>query len=201
MQEQLIGLIIFALIGSCAPGPNNILLASIGSNVGFKKGLPALSAVALGFIPLCFCIALGVGASINHSSLLQGTIKWVGLVILLWLCFKIATAPILNIEQKNVTFNDKATFMSLFLWQWMNPKSWIVLTTAISVYMNNISNIVHSALLFTVIFGTAAIISLLLWLIFGTFIRRFLQKPLWQRVFNLTMTGLLLLSIVPIYIR
>ncbi len=204
--EQFIGLTIFSFIGACTPGPNNILLASIGSNVGFKKGVPAVFGVIVGFLMLCFIATIGLSISINSLPLLQQIIQWLGLLLLLWLAYKIASAPISKTQDADQTHTPlvgKSSFISLFLLQWLNPKALLVITTAVSLYMspsnNIISDIIWRSFQFTAVFSMATCFSTFLWLGFGTIIRRFLQNPLWQRRFNVTMAALLLLSIAPIY--
>ena len=48
MHPELFSLILFCLVTSCTPGPNNILASYSGFNFGIKKTLPLMSGVAFG---------------------------------------------------------------------------------------------------------------------------------------------------------
>ncbi|MCH9852630.1 MAG: LysE family translocator [Alphaproteobacteria bacterium] len=199
IYEQLISLAIFASVGAVTPGPNNIILAATGSQVGFRKGLPTLLGVFFGFLPLCFFVTLTIGSAATNIDSLFTIIKVIGFALLLWLSYKIAFAPIDKLE---VAQSDKAshpTFLNMFLWQWLNPKSWIVVSTAISLYLNPAHDILDQALHFLAVFTVATLFAATTWLSFGALLKRFLKQPLWQRVFNITMSVLLLASVLPVY--
>ena len=47
--EVLIAIIIFAFVSSITPGPNNIMLLASGTNYGFKRTIPHLFGIFIGF--------------------------------------------------------------------------------------------------------------------------------------------------------
>ncbi len=197
--EQLISLAIFASVGAVTPGPNNIILAATGSQVGFRKGLPTMLGVVCGFLPLCFVITLTIGNAAANIDSLFTIIKIIGFALLLWLSYKIAFAPINKLDSGDDGKANHPNFINMFLWQWLNPKSWIVVSTAISLYINPAHSILDQAFYFLVPFAIATIFAATTWLSFGALLKRFLRRPLWQRVFNITMSVLLLASILPAY--
>ncbi len=197
--EQLISLAIFASVGAVTPGPNNIILAATGSQVGFRKGLPTLLGVVCGFLPLCFFVTLTIGNAAANIDSLFTIIKVVGFALLLWLSYKIAFAPINKLEVAKTNKASHPNFINMFLWQWLNPKSWIVVSTAISLYLNPAYDILNQALHFLAVFTFATLFAATTWLSFGALLKRFLRQPLWQRVFNITMAVLLLASVLPVY--
>ena len=50
--ELIAGLSLFALATSLTPGPNNMMLLASGANFGFRRSVPHLLGVALGFVVL-----------------------------------------------------------------------------------------------------------------------------------------------------
>ena len=60
--QLLAGLCLFALVSSLTPGPNNMMLLASGANFGFRRTLPHLLGVSLGFILLVWIVGLGLGA-------------------------------------------------------------------------------------------------------------------------------------------
>ncbi|MCA3557226.1 MAG: LysE family translocator, partial [Rhodobacter sp.] len=49
MMETLPALVLFALVTSVTPGPNNLLLMASGANFGFRRTVPHMLGVSLGF--------------------------------------------------------------------------------------------------------------------------------------------------------
>jgi hypothetical protein len=58
--ELLWALLVFVAVTLFTPGPNNAMLMASGLNFGFRRGLPHLWGVALGFAVMV--LAVGVGA-------------------------------------------------------------------------------------------------------------------------------------------
>ena len=47
-------LALFALVSSITPGPNNVMLATSGLNFGFRRTIPHLLGVSIGFTLMVF---------------------------------------------------------------------------------------------------------------------------------------------------
>jgi threonine/homoserine/homoserine lactone efflux protein len=80
--------------------------------------------------------------------------------------------------------------------QWVNPKSWLVSTSAAGAFLSadGGSPVVQSAFL-SGLFVLAALPGCFLWLAFGAALQRVLWSPRRLRAFNVTMGALLALSI------
>jgi threonine/homoserine/homoserine lactone efflux protein len=182
----------FALVAAVTPGPSNVLLAATGANAGIRRGLPCLLGVAGGMALMILVVALGLGSLVvGNPALLKG-LNWAGAVFLLWLAWKIATAtggPEKE-ESRTVGFTEAALF------QWINPKSWIVSASAAGTYLQAGGSAVSQAALLGGLFLAAALPSCLVWLAFGAALQRVLRSPRQLRAFNVAMGALLAASIV-----
>jgi len=58
--ELLTTLMIFALVSSITPGPNNLMLMNSGAAFGIKKTIPHLLGVVFGFILMVMLVGLGI---------------------------------------------------------------------------------------------------------------------------------------------
>ena len=56
----------FAFISSITPGPNNLLLMSSAALFGWRRTLPHLFGVLLGFAILMSCAVFGLGATVQQ---------------------------------------------------------------------------------------------------------------------------------------
>ena len=61
-RELTIAFMGFAIAAFYTPGPNNIMLLSSGLNYGFRRTVPHIAGITLGFAFLVLIVGLGMGA-------------------------------------------------------------------------------------------------------------------------------------------
>jgi threonine/homoserine/homoserine lactone efflux protein len=193
-METLIPYILYCVAMSGTPGPNNVMVLASGANYGFMRTQPHIWGINIGFSLMMFILALGLGTVILAEPRLQLVLKIIGVAYMLWLAWKIATSGSVSDGQaagKPLTFLQAAAF------QWVNPKAWMMILGAISVYGPPGYSPFEKALYLSIVMLMAGSPPTQIWTAFGVGIRRFLQNPKALRAFNITMAGLLLLSLVP----
>jgi threonine/homoserine/homoserine lactone efflux protein len=190
---QAVAFLLFALVAAVTPGPSNVMLTAAGAASGVLRGLPCLLGVAAGMGSMMFLVPLGLGTLVLGHPHALTALKWGGATFLLWLAWKIATsdrgdAPV---EPRPVGFVGAAIF------QWVNPKSWLVSVSAAGTYLTAESGsaVVQSALLGG-LFVLAALPSCFVWLAFGATVHRLLRGRRALRAFNVGLGVLLALSVV-----
>ncbi len=178
----------FALAMSATPGPNNAMVAASAVNFGLRRSLPHMLGVSLGFPAMLVLVALGAGEVLAASPALQAALRWLGAAWMVWLAWKIASAapPEAGAEARG----RPMTLLQAALFQWVNPKAWVIAGAAILAY--------GASLLLAAIFALAAFASLYLWALVGLGAARLLRSPAALRWFNRAMAALLLLSLVPV---
>src|SRR5690349_24600060 len=77
--------IVFALVATVTPGPNNLMLAACGMTFGFRKTLPTMFGFVVGLLLLLAMVAAGLGTLFERIPLLQVALKLLGAAYLLWL--------------------------------------------------------------------------------------------------------------------
>lgn len=75
------------------PGPNNVMLTASGANYGILRTLPHIFGILGGYFLLFAGIALGLGLVFERYPLVQTGLRLVGSAYLLYLAWRIATAP------------------------------------------------------------------------------------------------------------
>ena len=190
--EQAVTFLLFAVVAAVTPGPSNVMLTAAGAGGGVLKGLPCLLGVTTGMGLMMFLVPLGLGSLVLGHPLALTVLKWGGAVFLLWLAWRIATSARAEApaERRPVGFAEAAVF------QWVNPKSWLVSVSAAGTYLSAESGsaVVQSALLGGLFF-LAALPSCFLWLAFGATVQRLLHGRPALRAFNLALGALLALSV------
>src|SRR5215212_3723338 len=90
--EQVVAFFVFAVVTSITPGPNNVMLTATGANFGIRRGIPHMLGVGLGFALMLFVVAAGAGRVLLGNPEAMWWLRVVGIAVLLWLAWKIATA-------------------------------------------------------------------------------------------------------------
>jgi threonine/homoserine/homoserine lactone efflux protein len=194
-MEFYLSIFIFAISSTVTPGPNNIMIMTSGLNYGVKKSIPHLLGICFGFPVMVIVIGFGFSIVFERYPLFNEIIKVLGIVYLLYLAWLIASSSPVSLEGRK---SKPLSFTQAALFQWVNPKAWVVATGAVSAYTSVSSDIFTQVIFIALAFLIVAIPSLGTWLIFGVGIKKYLKSPKHQKVFNLSMALLLILSVLPV---
>lgn len=194
-SELLWALLLFVVVTLFTPGPNNTMLMTTGLNFGFRRGLPHLWGVALGFAVMVLTVGLGLGAVFQAYPAAYTVLKYAGAAYLLYLAWQIATAGELK---EGAARGRPIAFMEAAAFQWLNPKGWVMAVGAVSTYAA-VAAFPFNMLLMAALFGSLGILSSATWLGFGTGLKRLLTSPAAVRAVNITMALLLVASLWPIF--
>jgi threonine/homoserine/homoserine lactone efflux protein len=181
-------------VAAVTPGPSNVMLTAAGSQVGVLRGLPCLLGVTSGMGAMMFLVPLGLGSLVLRYALALEVLKWAGAAFLLWLAWKIATS---TSDVDGSPGGDAVGFTGAAVFQWVNPKSWLVSASAAATFLHAEagSSLVQAASLGAVFF-LAALPSCFLWLAFGATVKRVLKSRRRRRAFNVAMGAALALSVL-----
>jgi threonine/homoserine/homoserine lactone efflux protein len=191
--ELLTALALFAFVSSITPGPNNLMLMASGANFGFRRTIPHMLGVALGFVFMVLLVGAGLVQVFDAFPLSYTVLKVVSVVYLLWLAWKIAHAA--PVEAQGAA-GTPMTFLQAAAFQWVNPKAWAMALTAISAYTPD--QTLMAILLVGVIFGAINLPSVGSWTVLGQQMARFLTSQRRLTLFNWTMAVLLVASLYPV---
>lgn len=195
MFELLTALAFFAFASSITPGPNNLMLMASGANYGFARTVPHLLGVTIGFTGMILVVGLGVASVVAAAPWMFGLLKAVSAATLLWLAWKIATAAPPSRGQE--ARGSPMTFIQAALFQWVNPKAWMMAVTAVTAYLpENAPPIMLLAV--ALVFGLINLPSCGAWAVAGAQMVRCLQHPTASKAFNLTAALLVVATIYPV---
>jgi threonine/homoserine/homoserine lactone efflux protein len=187
---------LFTLSTVLTPGPNNIMLLTSGLTFGYKKTLPHIFGVMIGFPLMVICVGLGLGIVFESYPIILDILKIVGFIYLLWMAYKIAT----NVEDysKEKHSNSRPfTFMEAALFQWVNPKAWIMAMTVISLFVVSDFNSYIQIIVIAFIYLLSGVISTNSWAMGGVFLKKVLTNKKHMSLFNKIMAVILVGSVIP----
>lgn len=193
-MEYLSAIFLFAISATITPGPNNVMIMTSGLNHGVRKSMPHLLGICFGFPVMVIVVGSGLGVVFQWLPILHTLIKVAGIVYLLYLAWLIANSAPTDLN------GEKArpfTFMQAALFQWVNPKAWVMATGAIAAFTTVDGNIYWQSLVIAGVFFLIAFPCVGAWLYFGVVLKRLLSSPSYQRAFNIAMALLLVASILP----
>jgi threonine/homoserine/homoserine lactone efflux protein len=189
--EPIIAFTLFSVVTSVTPGPNNVMLTATGANVGIRRGMPHLLGISVGFALMQFVFIGGIGTAAMSAPELLNVLKIAGAAVLLWLSYKIATAG-----RSGAVRERPIGFFGAVLFQWVNPKAWLICAGAVSFLQADTAAILQAAI-FGAIWFVTGIPCMLVWLGFGAAMQYFLRTDRALRIFNVAM-GVLLAATVPL---
>lgn len=185
---EILALTSYMSVMSITPGPNNIMLASSGVNFGFRRTLPHMLGISLGCAFQLFITAVLLGHILVWLGNIRGLLAMLGCTYLLYLSWKLAhsAAPgSSNIASQPLGFIEAALF------QWINPKAWVMVINAAILFMPQQEGAIPAALTLSLLTALVNLPCIAVWALGGDRLRHHLQQPQRLRLFNLCMAMLM----------
>ena len=195
-HSLLFAFVIFAAVMFITPGPNNIMLLSSALTYGFRRTVPHLVGIVIGFAFMVGAVGVGLGTVFITYPILQTILKYAGAAYLVYLAAVIAMSGPVTPGQDNA--RGPMTFWGAAVFQWVNAKGWVMVIGTITAFAGIASfpwNIVMQVVI-SLLIGAASCVA---WALFGSALRPWLTSPRAVRAFNIVMAILLLASLYPVF--
>ena len=196
MGELLGPLVLFALALCLTPGPNVVMVTASAANFGFRRAVPHMLGITLGFAAMVMAVGLGLAGLFQAEPRLHTALKYAGGAYLLYLAWRIARASAAGSGPKQAR---PIGFVEAVLFQCVNPKGWVTSVGALAAYTTVGGDVLAETSVIAGVLAAACLASVVLWGAFGAAIQRFLGNARARRAFNWSMAGLLVLSLVPVF--
>lgn len=196
--ELLIPFISYAIATTFTPGPNNASASSSGMQHGFRKTLPYLIGISIGFFVILAASGLLLDFIMQIYSKISSYLKWIGALYMLWL------AVVLFIPQGKSGKKSMSVSYTLYngmILQLVNIK---VILYGITLYSSFSALIGYSPVavivssLFLTILGFG---SIALWTFIGSAFSAYFKNKVFFYSFNAIMSLLLVYSAVSILLN
>ncbi len=189
--------ILFVVSAAFTPGPNNIMIMTSGLNHGVKASLPHLFGIAFGVPTMFLAVGFGLTYLFAQYLWLHASIQIIGIVYLLYLAWLIANSAPSSLGDEG-GMKKPIGFVKAALFQWVNPKTWLMGTGAIAAFIPVDAEVGSYVYGMAAIFFVFAFPSAGSWLVFGSWLKRWFADPARLVVFNRVMALLLVASVAPI---
>ncbi|PTX58048.1 threonine/homoserine/homoserine lactone efflux protein [Litoreibacter ponti] len=186
----------FVFAGLFSPGPNVILLTASGARFGFRRTLPHVLGVAAGVGITSALTGFGVGAVLLSLPALTFALKIIAAAWILWMAWKLfrsTRGP--QAEGRDRPF----TFIEAVLFQWVNPKIWVIAMAASSGYAIGLTPVQEALRLGTAFSGINLFVCLF-WTFAGSLLTALLAEPRLWRAFMSVMALALAASAAMVFL-
>ena len=174
------------------------MLTTTGLNFGVRRGIPHLLGICIGFPVMLALIGIGFGTLFQLFPVLHEIIKIVGIVYLVYLAWKIAST---EGGDNGTTRSKPISFWQSAAFQWINPKAWVMGSSALAAYTSLDDNFFLQVAIICISFGLITLPCAGIWLVFGAGLQNFLKDPVHRKTFNIGMALLLIASIIPVVLE
>jgi len=193
--EIVTALIAFAFVTTITPGPNNLMLMVSGINFGFRRTVPHMLGIAVGMGVMILSIGIGLKEVFDLFPISYTVLKIISMIFLGYLSWKIAMASSMQIGDLNKE-SKPLNFIQAALFQWVNPKAWIMSVTAVSAYAPD--KTVIGMIVVALVFVLISLPSISVWAYLGTQLQKILTNNVKLKIFNISAAILLILSLYPV---
>lgn len=190
-SSGLLALVSFVIVTTFTPGPNNLIVASLGIQQGLRRTMPAIYGVTVGFVFLMISCGLFAGIVLEILPEVETWIRWAGGCYILWLAYKTMTSGF-SMDANNTAI--VGGFWAMAGFQFLNPKAVTFGMTVFSAFMTDYLDQPGTVLLTAGGLASSAFASTLAWAAFGSLFKRRLQDESVRRRVRIVV-GLLLLYV------
>ena len=185
-------LISYYFVMFVTPGPNNAMLTASGIKFGFKKTIPHLIGIPFGHVIQITLVCFGLGNLFQKYPLIQNYLKWLCFIYLLYLGWKI----IGSFSEHKKESGRPLKLYEAALFQFMNPKAWVVALTASTAFFPVNENFYLATIFVALTAPFICFPSICLWALFGSSIKMLIKNAKIKRFVEYFLAVLLVITAI-----
>ncbi len=174
-QVPLASALAFALAGTFSPGPNNVMSGTLGVMRGYRRTIPFILGITIGFGIVLIACALASSTLLRAVPGVEPFLRWVGAVYICWL----ALVTWLKRDQLGAAADGDVPrlhgFIGGFVLQFVNVKSVIYGLMMYSTFLAGLSGDALALVASAVFLAVLGFASTTTWALGGMAIRRWLH--------------------------
>ena len=196
-SNLIFALITFYFVMYVTPGPNNAMVLASGLKFGFIKSIPHMSGITIGHVLQLILVCLGLGKIFLVFPQLQGILKILCALYLLYLGYKIigSFSKIKEDGSRPLKFHEAALF------QIVNPKAWTISSMVASGFLPENGNLFFSIFFIGMIALIICPLSISPWAVFGSAIRNLVRNNKIKALIEYFLAILLLITAIIIVLQ
>ncbi|WP_285398280.1 LysE family transporter [Lysinibacillus sp. fls2-241-R2A-57] len=193
----LLSFLVFVMITSFTPGPNNIMAMAFANKHGLSNTFQFCLGVGVGFLTITGLSSLFNIVLTNIMPMIEFPLTILSVGYMLYLAIKILTSKEDNNDKEEE--NKRNLFLIGVFLQFVNPKGILFGITVVATYILPYYSSYVSYFLFSLFLGMVGIMSTFSWALFGSAFQKILQQ--YRQSFNVVMALLLVYSAISILVH
>ena len=187
--ELIATISVYYFVMYVTPGPNNSILTASGIKFGFIRSIPNIIGISSGHGLQLALVCFGLGSLFSQFPILLEVLKYIGACYLLYLAWKMfGSLNILRAEEKS----SPLKYYEAILFQFVNPKAWVICITAVSLFYPENVNLIIGTLFLVIMSTIINLPSISMWAFGGSIIRRYLSNKKLKTIIEWILAILLL---------
>ena len=187
--ELIIAISIYYFVMYATPGPNNSILAASGIKFGFIRSIPNIIGISSGHGIQLALVCFGLGSLFAQFPLLLEILKYIGAIYLLYLAWKMFGSLNISITEEK---SSPLKYYEAILFQFVNPKAWVICITAVSLFYPEKENLIIGTLFLVIMSTIINLPSISMWAFGGSVIRHYLSNEKLKKIIEWFLAILLL---------
>lgn len=188
-----ISFLLFVIVSSFTPGPNNIMAMTFANQIGLKRSLIYCAGVGGGFFVITLLCTVFNLLLTNLLPVIETPLMIFGAAYMLYLAYKILTS---NGQSRDQEPTHKNLFWIGVLMQFINPKGILYSIAVVATYILPYYSTYFSYFMFALALGFVGFLSTFSWSLFGSLFQSFISKH--RKPFNIIMALLLVYCAISI---
>ncbi len=171
--ELIATISVYYFVMYATPGPNNSILTASGIKFGFVRSVPNIVGISSGHGIQLALVCFGLGSLFTQFPILFEVLKYIGACYLLYLAWKMFGSLNISITEEK---SSPLKYYEAILFQFVNPKAWVICITAVSLFYPENVNLIIGTLFLVIMSTIINLPSISMWAFGGSVIRRYLSN-------------------------
>jgi threonine/homoserine/homoserine lactone efflux protein len=181
-----------------SPGPSTTSVTAVGAAFGFRRSLAYTVGLISGTTAVLLAVAAGVVSMLMAVPRLASVLVVVSAAYIVYLAYKIATAPPLSAPDRETR---APSFAGGFLLAVANPKAWFAIAAVFAGSAFAFASPLLEGALKTAVLTVMIVLIHLVWLVAGVSLSRLLHDPASSRILNLLFAAILIATTILAIVR
>ncbi|MGX7875154.1 LysE family translocator [Mesorhizobium sp. ORM6] len=191
LWRQLLALVLASTVVMGSPGPATISVTAVGAAFGLRHSLRYACGIVFGTIAVLLVVATGVMAALTSMPRLAPLLAAASAVYILYLAFRIATAPPLAAGAGEASH---PTWLAGFLLAVANPKAYVAIAVVFAGVSSDRGGTELGLGTKLTVLAMMIVAIHALWLFAGAAFAGVLRRPAASRIINLVFAAMLVLT-------
>ncbi len=177
--ELIATISVYYFVMYATPGPNNSILTASGIKFGFIRSIPNIIGISSGHGIQLALVCFGLGSLFMQFPILLEILKYIGACYLLYLAWKMFGSLNISITDEK---SSPLKYYEAILFQFVNPKAWVICITAVSLFYPEKENLIIGTLFLVIMSTIINLPSISMWAFGGSVIRHYLNNEKLKKI-------------------